>query len=275
MKTPFRKTLNRAVFLLRKLFEPVLLLAVILFLSTLLYTNAYLLRIHYIRKMVVYTILGVCTCIFGVSALLNLFLTFFRGPGDINKLLKKHQKDFDCLNDNYAPELFFECEKCECLRLFRCHHCSLCGKCQPSFDHHCPVIACCVGFNNRRNFFLFLLHCFIGGFCSFANHWPAFFSLLQNKYVLRSLFPRILFMAGPLSAAGSLAMIVLFVSHLRFALRNSTTYDNMVLKHMRKEHPTVKDPFCNGTRKENWNKFHARDQVKIAIPVIWWMFFPL
>eukprot|EP00042_Codosiga_hollandica_P026412 m.124754 g.124754 ORF g.124754 m.124754 type:complete len:224 (-) comp52187_c0_seq1:44-715(-) len=51
------------------------------------------------------------------------------------------------------------CEKCNAPKPIRTHHCSTCRKCVLDMDHHCPFIASCVGRNNYRHFFLFVVYC--------------------------------------------------------------------------------------------------------------------
>ena len=57
--------------------------------------------------------------------------------------------------------------KCEICNIekppLRSHHCEICNKCVKCFDHHCWVLAGCIGENNRLLFiiFLFLQNCSI------------------------------------------------------------------------------------------------------------------
>jgi len=56
------------------------------------------------------------------------------------------------------------CEICSIEKLpLRSHHCEICNKCVRCFDHHCWVLAGCIGENNKLLFilFLFLQNCSI------------------------------------------------------------------------------------------------------------------
>ena len=59
------------------------------------------------------------------------------------------------------------CKKCKKYRPLRAHHCSTCKKCVMKLDHHCPWIFNCVGYNNQKIFFLFLLYASVGCLISF------------------------------------------------------------------------------------------------------------
>lgn len=49
------------------------------------------------------------------------------------------------------------CNKCDCEKPDRAHHCSSCGVCILRMDHHCPWLASkCIGLRNHKAFFLFL-----------------------------------------------------------------------------------------------------------------------
>eukprot|EP00397_Hematodinium_sp_SG-2012_P012163 GEMP01012326.1.p1 GENE.GEMP01012326.1~~GEMP01012326.1.p1 ORF type:complete len:329 (+),score=30.13 GEMP01012326.1:120-1106(+) len=67
-----------------------------------------------------------------------------------------------------------QCGKCTLQKPIRAHHCSVCNRCTLKMDHHCPWINNCVGWNNYRNFCLFMLYLFIGCIFVVVNFFPEF-----------------------------------------------------------------------------------------------------
>lgn len=59
------------------------------------------------------------------------------------------------------------CAVCESMRPPRAWHCDLCNICVLKRDHHCPYMACCVGYYNHRYFIMFTMHVFIAMLYSF------------------------------------------------------------------------------------------------------------
>mmetsp|Transcript_24930 Transcript_24930/g.44873 ORF Transcript_24930/g.44873 Transcript_24930/m.44873 type:complete len:442 (-) Transcript_24930:3560-4885(-) len=50
------------------------------------------------------------------------------------------------------------CNKCQHERPPRSHHCKVCKMCVLEFDHHCPWVNNCIGYNNYREFILLLVY---------------------------------------------------------------------------------------------------------------------
>ncbi|GJJ71091.1 palmitoyltransferase ZDHHC2/15/20 [Entomortierella parvispora] len=50
------------------------------------------------------------------------------------------------------------CDICLIVKPDRCHHCSECDQCVLRMDHHCPWVNGCIGYNNHKFFYLFLLY---------------------------------------------------------------------------------------------------------------------
>ncbi len=69
------------------------------------------------------------------------------------------------VNDPFHPYKY-----CHTCRLFRdkslkIHHCATCDNCIIGFDHHCVFLGTCIGANNHRSFYSFLIFCLLG--CTF------------------------------------------------------------------------------------------------------------
>lgn len=82
--------------------------------------------------------------------------------------------------DDIKKTLSRLCHTCKLVRPFRTSHCKCCNRCVLAFDHHCPYIQNCVGYNNRIWFlsftFLVTIMCtFNLKFCSIVLMREPFF----------------------------------------------------------------------------------------------------
>ena len=56
-----------------------------------------------------------------------------------------------------AAGVLQRCNRCDALQFPGTHHCKTCKRCCLGMDHHCPFTANCVGKDNYRHFFAFVL----------------------------------------------------------------------------------------------------------------------
>ncbi|KAG0371649.1 palmitoyltransferase for Vac8p [Mortierella sp. AD032] len=50
------------------------------------------------------------------------------------------------------------CDLCQVVKPDRCHHCKECDQCVLRMDHHCPWVNSCIGYNNLKFFYLFIMY---------------------------------------------------------------------------------------------------------------------
>lgn len=87
----------------------------------------------------------------GGFLLIFFSLAAFKDPGYI----KRHERiDFQDVLDQTNPLNL--CPDCKIVRTPRSRHCNICNRCVERFDHHCPYINNCVGYNNHVYFLFFI-----------------------------------------------------------------------------------------------------------------------
>jgi hypothetical protein len=88
----------------------------------------------------------------------NYIMTIITCPGYTGgKILADEETKYQMNRLVPIDERHVKCYKCHELKLYRAHHCSVCGKCVLKMDHHCFWVNNCVGLYNHRYFFLFLI----------------------------------------------------------------------------------------------------------------------
>lgn len=115
------------------------------------------------------------------------------------------------------------CSKCERIRRARTHHCSVCRSCILKYDHHCPWIYNCVGLNNYKYFYLFLLHVFLVDLFFLASAYPVF-HLSSSASVPFDLRANVT-MAFLLAFAIEIALLAFLSFHTYMILTNQTTME--------------------------------------------------
>lgn len=101
-----------------------------------------------------------------VMWLQGFFSLMFDDPGEMSRE-SRYVKNKNC---------DIRCKKCNAIKPYRAHHCSVCRKCFGKMDHHCLIIGKCVAIRNHKTFVVFLLH----GILMTVNWF--FVTLIMLKY---------------------------------------------------------------------------------------------
>ncbi|KAJ3125007.1 hypothetical protein HK098_000672 [Nowakowskiella sp. JEL0407] len=164
------------------------------------------------------------------------------------------------------------CNKCEAPKPDRTHHCSVCQKCVLAMDHHCPWTFGCIGFNNRKFFYLFIFYTAV--YCTFvaatllsavieglSNSSTGFF---QFDFQILSIF----FIAGVFG----LTIIGFTGVHTHLILVNKTTIENLEgARKIRGEDGSVyyatKENVYDCGARSNWRLVMGNNPLLWFIPV--------
>ncbi|ETI25928.1 hypothetical protein G647_02705 [Cladophialophora carrionii CBS 160.54] len=92
------------------------------------------------------------------------FLSMLEDPGWIPKLASRNQQRAT-IDELFSLWKFDEdnfCIQCMIRKPLRAKHCRRCNRCVAKHDHHCPWIHNCVGNNNIRHFYIYILSMAVG-----------------------------------------------------------------------------------------------------------------
>lgn len=177
--------------------------------------------------------------IFYFSAFMVLIchtLSMFTSPGEVGIIRKEEVRMAN--NKNNDP-LF--CNKCLVPRPERTHHCKVCHKCILKMDHHCPWVANCVGLNNQKYFYLFLIYATLGDCIAFLclisklitmnqqyTMDKKFTSVIEIFWDMRNIL--LVGLATILALSMTLAIGALFFIQTNYILYNTTTIEHKIYK---------------------------------------------
>lgn len=176
---------------------------------------------------------------FTLMAILSYVLAIFRDPGRVpHSYMPDVEDDNTPLHEvkRKGGDLRY-CQKCGLYKPPRAHHCRVCKRCVLRMDHHCVWINNCVGHNNYKAFFLFVLYVVLA--CTYAlillaGYAIDFLGESENKpgasngqpvssSVSTSALLKVI--CATILAPLSIALIVLLGWHIYLVLNNKTTIE--------------------------------------------------
>jgi palmitoyltransferase len=122
---------------------------------------------------------NLCFILFFSGTTYFYFLSMVEDPGFVPKLASRNQQRA-AIEELFSLWRFDEdnfCVECMVRRPLRSKHCRRCHRCVAKQDHHCPWIHNCVGNNNIRHFFIYIL-CLEVGIILFVRLVLSYLSLL-------------------------------------------------------------------------------------------------
>uniref|UniRef100_A0A914VMJ4 Palmitoyltransferase n=1 Tax=Plectus sambesii TaxID=2011161 RepID=A0A914VMJ4_9BILA len=148
-------------------------------------------------------------------------------PTESRQILDRfvRQNDLPVTMRAYDGSMRF-CEKCQCVKPDRCHHCSVCGQCVLKFDHHCPWVNTCVNYRNYKFFIQFLGYALAFCLWGFFTDMPYFIAFWQGDFASKQAGRfHILFMFF-VTGMFAISVSCLFFYHLYLTSKNQSTIES-------------------------------------------------
>jgi len=118
------------------------------------------------------------------------------------------------------------CETCHFYRPPRCTHCSVCNHCVEVFDHHCPWVNNCIGKQNYRYFFFFVLFLSCHIICVIIL--TALHIVNRRADSIQDIIPPIIILL--ISALAAFPVVGLTVFHIGLVMLGRTTNEQVTGK---------------------------------------------
>lgn len=112
------------------------------------------------------------------------------------------------------------CETCKISKLpLRSHHCEKCERCVKSFDHHCWILAGCIGENNKVEFIIFLFFQTLSLICSSIG-----ITKIMSRQINEGTIYILTFIFSILCLLG-IIFFWIFIFHLYTLFTNQTSFE--------------------------------------------------
>lgn len=225
---------------------------------------------HFVGHRPLESLAGLCHLAFSVflahGGFYNYFKCMYTPPGSPS-LSEAKEKQLESLLFNRRSAGLKDikhnawCRKCEKPKPKRAHHCSICKKCILGMDHHCPWVWTCVGQNNQKYFFLFLLYAWMGSFYGLVMMSYPFMELFIHKPWEINASREAIFFSWIVILFGNCGVAAMVIFQGYIISKGKTTLEFYQSRRVAKKGAVAEQEYFNeydhGLRK-NWEIFFER-----------------
>mmetsp|Transcript_738 Transcript_738/g.1436 ORF Transcript_738/g.1436 Transcript_738/m.1436 type:complete len:263 (+) Transcript_738:295-1083(+) len=176
----------------------------------------------------VITLRSVFTTTIGLALLTIIITAYFKAmlinPGNPRDAYPDVYEDPALLGGTF-------CVKCNYYKPPNAHHCSMCKVCIMDMDHHCPWLNTCIGANNLRYFFQFLVWATFGCLFMCVLQASEVYGVLWRDYKIAKYYTalsRFMLMFSFMSCFALVIALAIFAGfHAYLILSDNSTLDVM------------------------------------------------